>query len=551
MSKMVGQDMLTGMGFIGTKPGMYRMTPPYTYGEAEGTAISVASKGGQFKGMRVMGRTEQETTTGAQLLDISKLEIGKAWNNSNNTARAVIPVSCSPNTTYTVSVSGGSFDSMHWVEKESEESTTSLINTQMSSFPFTRITTGTTGVIFLQFNKTGISISDFDGVEIMLNSGSVAMPWEPYTCGMPSPNPDYPQELVSVGDGGSVEVDVCGGNLFDYETIKESGWQGKTVKTETGITIYAISGWHLCLFDTSKFAGQEMTVTCKWKVNIDESTDADDTSSLFSIVSVTSISYPKDNQKFKLVRNKVSTEYETVSVTFTADIFTGFFVRLSKENIGLKRVYSIQDIQFSTGENRKYEKPIPAQILSIQTTNGLPGIPVTDETLANYTDADGQMWCCDEVDFDRGVYVQRIYRDVLDGSKLYVKSSSSNENGTPFACPTTQQVKGYNKGALSLCNNRTFYIGGIPDIKDYEFCVFGAAKSYVGFCSATATTVDEFKAEMDANPAIILCALETPIETPLTDEEIAAYRALHTNKPVTTITNSDNAHMIIKFKKER
>lgn len=27
MSKMVGQDMLTGMGFIGTKPGMYRMTP--------------------------------------------------------------------------------------------------------------------------------------------------------------------------------------------------------------------------------------------------------------------------------------------------------------------------------------------------------------------------------------------------------------------------------------------------------------------------------------------------------------------------------------------
>lgn len=34
----------------------------------------------------------------------------------------------------------------------------------------------------------------------MLNAGSTALPWEPYTGGKPSPSPDYPQELVSAED---------------------------------------------------------------------------------------------------------------------------------------------------------------------------------------------------------------------------------------------------------------------------------------------------------------------------------------------------------------
>ena len=34
----------------------------------------------------------------------------------------------------------------------------------------------------------------------MLNAGSTALPWEPYTGGQPSPSPEYPQELVSAGD---------------------------------------------------------------------------------------------------------------------------------------------------------------------------------------------------------------------------------------------------------------------------------------------------------------------------------------------------------------
>lgn len=55
--------------------------------------------------------------------------------------------------------------------------------------------------------------------------------YEPYTGGQPSPNPDYPQEIVSAGkyDEGTgkyqYEVKLTGANLFDYtDMLKEDGY---------------------------------------------------------------------------------------------------------------------------------------------------------------------------------------------------------------------------------------------------------------------------------------------------------------------------------------
>lgn len=46
--------------------------------------------------------------------------------------------------------------------------------------------------------------------------------YEPYTGGKPSPNPDYPQEIKSVGDSGSVAVKVTGKNILDMRKSRES-----------------------------------------------------------------------------------------------------------------------------------------------------------------------------------------------------------------------------------------------------------------------------------------------------------------------------------------
>jgi hypothetical protein len=244
---------------------------------------------------------------------------------------------------------------------------------------------------------------------IMLNEGNTPLPYEPYTGGKPSPNPEFPQEIASVGDDGSVDVVVYGGSVDD--------------------------------------------------------------------------------------------------------------------------VYSDE------------------QLLSISTPNGIPGIKVTDASLATYTDADGQMWCADEVDFDRSKKVQRISSYVIDGTSPIYAMTNGNNGGTVISydyedtCPdiiNTRQHKMFDKLLPSDRNPVS-----------YADCKIG----YWSFNSGTMKdwclmiNVGKFESEADAkaflneNPITFQYILATPIETDLTAEEIEAYRALTSNYPTTTILNDENAHM--------
>ena len=57
----------------------------------------------------------------------------------------------------------------------------------------------------------------------MLNVGITALPWEPYTGGAPSPSPDYPQDIISTGT-------VCtGAQMLNVDTIAQG-----MISTETG-----------------------------------------------------------------------------------------------------------------------------------------------------------------------------------------------------------------------------------------------------------------------------------------------------------------------------
>lgn len=63
---------------------------------------------------------------------------------------------------------------------------------------------------------TGVIIGIVTGVTYtnvvfrpMLNAGSMALPWEPYVGGIPSPNPDYPQAIHSAAEAGQVITGRC------------------------------------------------------------------------------------------------------------------------------------------------------------------------------------------------------------------------------------------------------------------------------------------------------------------------------------------------------
>lgn len=52
----------------------------------------------------------------------------------------------------------------------------------------------------------------------MIVSGTEDKPYEPYTGGIPSPNPDYPQEITNVGENG-IKIKQSGKNKLDFKKI--------------------------------------------------------------------------------------------------------------------------------------------------------------------------------------------------------------------------------------------------------------------------------------------------------------------------------------------
>lgn len=166
----------------------------------------------------------------------------------------------------------------------------------------------------------------------------------------------------------------------------------------------------------------------------------------------------------------------------------------------------------------------------------LHGIPVTSG--GNYIDANGQQWICDEVDFGRGIYVQRVHIKAFDGTEGWVY-----ENNNKYFM-LSHSVLG--SKAVGLCCSSHFSRGLTSDSG-----VFFVGSAGVAFYH-TATSVSEWKAFLskqftNGTPVKLLCVLATPIETPLTDEEIAAYKALYTSRGTTTISNDESAHMEIQY----
>lgn len=190
-----------------------------------------------------------------------------------------------------------------------------------------------------------------------------------------------------------------------------------------------------------------------------------------------------------------------------------------------------------------YEPYKPAQTLIIPTPNGLSGIPVSSG--GNYTDADGQQWVCDEVDFKKGVYVQRV---ATETPKAKWKNFEETADVPNRYCISGALVNRYRDGSTKCLishgiyanwgiapgwalNSTTFYYHPKEDVTKEE-----AKEQILGFINS-------------ANPLTFLGQLETPIEKPLTTEQLATYKALRTYSPTTTVANDAEAGMSVGYAK--
>lgn len=170
-----------------------------------------------------------------------------------------------------------------------------------------------------------------------------------------------------------------------------------------------------------------------------------------------------------------------------------------------------------------------SQTLTLSTPGGLPGIPVSSG--GNYTDESGQQWMCDEIDLKRGKYVQRVGKVELDGTESWTKLSAV-DNGYQLDLSLSDLPTGVN--GCGMCNYFTYS----NSTSDNTFWVLSSG-NLIRFYGEY-STLDEWKAfitqcQSDGIPLTVYYALATPIETDLPAEEIAAYKALHTYTPNTSV----------------
>lgn len=191
--------------------------------------------------------------------------------------------------------------------------------------------------------------------------------------------------------------------------------------------------------------------------------------------------------------------------------------------------------------------------ITLSTPGGLPGILV--KSGGNYTDPSGQQWICDEVDLERGVKVQRVGKGkivsvfVSKDSKWFDATKSYSYEITKFTYPFVDMasyVRYEPCNRFEMRNFNGFYNKGIETggLMGHSYAVFNVSKS-LGIC----TTVNEFKAWFNEN--VVLCKiLATPIVTPLTAAEIAAYKALTAYGPDTVVQASDGAGIRLDYQRD-
>ena len=350
-----------------------------------------------------------------------------------------------------------------------------------------------------------------------------------------TPSPDAPVPMVDAGADGSIAVSIYGKNLLENNasSVTTSGVTF-TVNADGSVTANGTATAMAALRMTGSYNGTDPVFRYK--------------AGMKYIVSVSDVG---KGVTFS-VRSRQSGEWKALIETNTAGMFapqedgyaTDIFVFVpSGTTVNSVTVYPMIR---PDGTDAAFESYKDGGSMTALTPNGLPGIPVTSG--GNYTDSTGQQWLCDEIDFGRGVYVQRIRKMVFDGSSDEVWSVNNGRAQTDLR--DLQFPARIDVLPAMLCDhyeNKTAnqtYAGQIGvSMQGWSDGVTGA----MFFRYADTADVSEWRTKLAASPVTCLTALQSPTETPLSESELTAFAAMKTQYPNTTISNDAGAGMKLDY----
>lgn len=364
---------------------------------------------------------------------------------------------------------------------------------------------------------------DFNGkVKAMISKTQpTASNYEPYTGGKPSPSPEYPQEIKSAGMDGEIGVTVTGTNLLPFEV----GQKGN------GFEVFA---------DGVQVDVDRKTDICAVGRNNGNVESGYDEFALMTAGKYYIYSGTQDVYLYVVVWRKgknVILGYSVGTNAAQIEIMDGdkfrIFLRTAAAFKGKVKAMITRTPMNATS----YEPYKPVQKLIVPTPNGLPRIPVSSG--GNYTDEKGQQWVCDEVDFKKGVYVQRIAKYISSGGENLI-APSTRDGVDQYIIAVKSEI---DKNFLSFGFSNKFKCKNM-----FEANTFTVTDMFIYFRFAENTQTPETIREV-LNGCEFWYVLATPIETPLSSADLAAYSALRTYSPTTTVINDAGAGMSVGYAK--
>lgn len=328
-----------------------------------------------------------------------------------------------------------------------------------------------------------------------------------------TPTPDAPVPIVSAGDGGSVAVKVTGKNLLNSAFMNPAFSANGISAKQNSDGSYTISGTPIVDGTIIVWLGGG------WNNTVPIFTIPP--GSYYSNVSI--FYYDGKNRTSKKNAFTLLEPFRVTGVMYD-----------KKYTINESYNFLITpQIEPSTTATATAYSPYREQLLTLPTPNGLPGIPVTSG--GNYTDPQGQQWVCDEVDLERGVKVQRI--NAVDLSTCLITGTTNLAVTKRLAIRLPLEGRDYKTEAL--CNKLQFLVSFTEDTLHFYVDTYSAQV----FIPIGAKNPEE-------GEYILFYVLATPIETPFTPAELAAYKALTAYGPDTVVQASDGAGVKLVYQRD-
>lgn len=318
------------------------------------------------------------------------------------------------------------------------------------------------------------------------------------------PSPEYPQEIVSTD---VTAVTVTGANLFDDTTLMAYGNTTFVLSADRRqVTITGDKKYACAESDTPAqlIAGKNVTVSC----NISNK------NSEVPVEFQLYIEFP-DGTKNYLHHKSSGSKTFSIPDNITKATFK-LFVNLKNANLDSKNTVVYSDVMVNIGTTPLPWEPYQSKTASITLTKPLRGIgDYRDEiTMTNRIDR------CMELTFDGsegwGVYTSGSHTGFSAINVLPI--SMNNRNGI-----CNQALVGGNEEVERIIlgsNNQNLY---------YFYCPFYDA-------TVADKGLSAWKAHLAAHPLKVVTYLDTPVETDLGADTIAALAELTTYKGRTTTT---------------